>query len=64
MMQKIAKSLTQLYRDERATALMEYSLLLGLVVVAVIAIVVFAGQWVSTQWSALSSGLATTPNQP
>jgi pilus assembly protein Flp/PilA len=64
MTKRISKNLIQLYRDERATALMEYSLLLGMVVVAVIAIVVFAGQWVSTQWSALSSGLTGTPNQP
>jgi pilus assembly protein Flp/PilA len=64
MLQKASKNLVRLYRDERATALMEYSLLLGMVVVAVIAIIVFAGQWVSTQWSALSSGLTTTPNQP
>jgi pilus assembly protein Flp/PilA len=63
-MQKLKSSLTKLYRDESGTALMEYSLLLGMVVVAVIAIVVFAGQWVSAQWTALSSGLATTPNQP
>ena len=64
MIHKIAKSLTRLYRDERATALMEYSLLLGMVVVAVIGIVVFAGSWVSAQWAALSSGLISTPNQP
>jgi len=39
-------------------------LLLGMVVVAVIAIILFAGQWVSAQWQALSSGLASTPVQP
>jgi pilus assembly protein Flp/PilA len=64
MIQKVSRNLIRLYRDERATALMEYSLLLGMVVVAVIAIIVFAGQWVSTQWSALSSGLKGTPIQP
>jgi Flp pilus assembly pilin Flp len=64
MIQKVAKNLTRLPRDERATALMEYSLLLGMVVVAVISIILFAGQWVSAQWQALSSGLSQTPNQP
>jgi pilus assembly protein Flp/PilA len=64
VIQKVAKSLTRLPSDERATALMEYSLLLGMVVVAVISIILFAGQWVSAQWQALSSGLSQTPNQP
>jgi pilus assembly protein Flp/PilA len=64
MIHKVSKNLIRLYRDERATALMEYSILLGMIIVAVIAIIVFAGQWVSAQWSALSAQLKTTPNQP
>jgi pilus assembly protein Flp/PilA len=64
MIHKVSKNLIRLYRDERATALMEYSILLGMIIVAVIAIIVFAGQWVSAQWSALSTNLKTTPNQP
>jgi len=64
MIRKVTKGLRRLFRDERGTALMEYSILLGMIVVAVIAIVVFAGDWVSAQWSALSTGLGTTAIQP
>ena len=64
MIRKVTKGLRRFFRDERGTALMQYSILLGMIVVAVIAIVVFAGDWVSAQWQALSTGLSTTSIQP
>ena len=47
-------------KDDRGTALMEYSILLGMVAVAVIGFVVFAGGWMETQWSALVTALGYT----
>ena len=44
-------------KDEDGTALIEYTVLLGILLVAVIAIIVFVGGWVSGQWSALSTSL-------
>jgi pilus assembly protein Flp/PilA len=57
MLQKIGKSLLRLHHDESGTAMIEYSILLGLITVAVIAMIVFVGQWVTNQWSTLSSSL-------
>jgi pilus assembly protein Flp/PilA len=44
-------------KDEDGAALIEYTVLLGIMFVAVIAIIVFVGGWVSGQWSALSTKL-------
>jgi pilus assembly protein Flp/PilA len=44
-------------KDEDAAALIEYTVLLGILLVAVIAIIVFVGGWVSGQWSSLSAQL-------
>ena len=57
MLQKIGKSLIKLHHDESGTAMIEYSILLGLIAVAVIAMVIWVGQWITTQWSALSTSL-------
>ena len=53
--------LSRLSRDESGTALMEYSILLGMIVVATIGFVNYAGGWVSGRWSTLSTNLATSP---
>lgn len=44
-------------RNERGTALMEYSMLLGVIAVAAIGAIVFAGDWVATQWDTLQANL-------
>ena len=44
-------------QDEDGAALIEYTVLLGILLVAVIAIIVFVGGWVSGQWSSLSAQL-------
>jgi pilus assembly protein Flp/PilA len=44
-------------KDENGAALIEYTVLIGIMLVAVIAIIVFVGGWVSGQWSALSTKL-------
>lgn len=47
----------QLKRDERGVTLIEYSILIGLITVAVIASVTAVGTWVSTHWASLKTAL-------
>ena len=51
------KLVRKLSRDEEGAALIEYTVLLGILVVAVIAIIVAVGGWVNTQWSALNTSI-------
>ena len=39
--------------DEEGTALMEYTILLGILVVAVIAVITTLGGWIAAQWKNL-----------
>jgi pilus assembly protein Flp/PilA len=50
--------LTMLKKDEDGAALIEYTVLIGILLVAVIAIILFVGSWISTQWSGLSSAVS------
>ena len=45
----------KLNRDEVGAALVEYTVLLGFLIVAVIATIVAVGGWVNAQWSALNA---------
>jgi pilus assembly protein Flp/PilA len=45
-------------RSEDGVTMLEYTILLGIITVAVIASVVFAGNWVSTKWAALTAALS------
>ncbi len=49
--------IARLAKDEDGAALVEYSILIGLITVVVIAAVVFVGGWVEDQWAALQTGL-------
>jgi pilus assembly protein Flp/PilA len=44
-------------RDENGAALIEYTVLLGILLVAVIATIIFVGGWISSQWTALKTAL-------
>jgi pilus assembly protein Flp/PilA len=44
-------------RDEEGAALIEYTVLLGILLVAVIAVITFVGNWILGQWQALSGAL-------
>lgn len=48
----------KLRRDEDGAALIEYTVLLGILVVAVIATIVAVGGWVNTKWSLLQAQLS------
>jgi len=54
-MTKIRELVRKLNEDEQGAALIEYTVLLGILVVAVIAIIVAVGQWVNGKWSALNT---------
>ena len=52
------KFLQQFRDDESGAAMVEYSILIGIITVATIAAIVFVGGWVGTQWGALQTALA------
>jgi pilus assembly protein Flp/PilA len=44
-------------KDERGAALIEYTVLLGILIVAVIATIGLVGTWVNGEWTALEAAL-------
>jgi pilus assembly protein Flp/PilA len=56
-MRKATEFLKRLGRDEEGTALIEYTILLGVIAVAVITSAVTIGAWVTGKWSALCNAL-------
>jgi pilus assembly protein Flp/PilA len=48
----------RLSKDEDGATLIEYTVLLGIMLVAVIGTIVAVGNWVNTKWSLLNAGLA------
>ena len=56
-MSKAWNLIEKLRRDEDGAALIEYTVLLGVLIVAVIATIVAVGGWVNTRWTTLNSTL-------
>lgn len=56
-MSKALKLVRKLTRDEDGAALIEYTVLLGILIVAVIATIGLVGTWVSGQWTTLQASL-------
>jgi len=56
-MGKFLRTLTKFGKDEEGAALIEYTVLLGIMLVAVIATIILVGTWISGQWTALNSAL-------
>jgi pilus assembly protein Flp/PilA len=54
------KLLTRLSKDEEGAAMVEYSVLVGIITVGVIALVVRVGAWVTAEWTTLCTTLSTT----
>lgn len=54
-MRSLVKQLKALKADEEGAALIEYTVLLAILLVAVIGIIGGVGKWVSTQWASLST---------
>ena len=57
MVTRFKMSATRLLRSEDGVTMLEYTILIGIITVAVIASVAYAGTWVSTQWTALTAKL-------
>jgi pilus assembly protein Flp/PilA len=57
MLINLQTSWTRLLRSEDGVTMLEYTILLGIITVAVISSVVYAGGWVSTQWTTLTANL-------
>ena len=57
MMFKALELVRNLKKDEDGAALIEYTVLLGILVVAVIATIVAVGGWVNGQWTALNTAI-------
>jgi pilus assembly protein Flp/PilA len=56
-MAKFLKVVKSLIADEEGAALVEYTVLLGIMLVAVIATIISVGSWVNIKWSALNAAL-------
>ncbi|BCH33028.1 pilin [Mesorhizobium sp. L-8-10] len=56
-MNKLMTIARQFRDDENGAAMVEYTILLGIITVAVILSVIFVGGWVGTQWTALTTQL-------
>jgi pilus assembly protein Flp/PilA len=52
-MRQVLRLLKRLKRDDEGAALVEYTVLLGVMLVAVISTIVLVGGWVNTKWAAL-----------
>ena len=53
-MRKTVKDVAvRLWKDERGASLLEYSILIGLITVGVVATVTNVGNWISGRWTAL-----------
>jgi pilus assembly protein Flp/PilA len=57
-MDKIRVSLKKFADDEEGAALIEYTVLLGIMLVAVIGSIIYVGGWITTEWQALTTALA------
>jgi pilus assembly protein Flp/PilA len=54
---KAIRLLKRLGKDENGAALLEYTVLLGILLVAVIAVIAAVGSWISNEWVALNGKL-------
>lgn len=59
-MQKAFKLLQRVAKDEEGTALVEYSILLGVIAVVCVAAAVAVGNWSGSKWQALCTALSIT----
>ena len=59
-MQKVVKLCQRVAKDEDGAALVEYSILLGVVAVACVALAIAVGGWSASRWAALCTALSAT----
>jgi pilus assembly protein Flp/PilA len=56
-MKKIVQTVKAFGRDEEGAALIEYTVLLGILLITVIASINTVGGWINTKWTALAASL-------
>ena len=56
-MRSVMKVLNQLKSDEDGASLIEYTVLLGILLVAVIVVIGAVGNWINNEWTALNANL-------
>ncbi|BCG75750.1 pilin [Mesorhizobium sp. 113-1-2] len=56
-MKKFMTMTRQFRDDETGAAMVEYTVLLGIITVAVIATVILVGAWITGQWTTLQAAL-------
>jgi len=56
-MKKLMTMTRQFRDDENGAAMVEYTILLGIITVAVIASIIIVGTWVTGKWTALTLAL-------
>ena len=59
-MRRISQLMGRLYRDEEGAALVEYTVLLGIMLVAVITTISLVGGWMTNKWTALWNALSAS----
>jgi pilus assembly protein Flp/PilA len=57
LLNQLKKDAFRFKKDEDGAALIEYTVLLGILLVAVIAIIGLVGTWINGQWNALQGQL-------
>jgi pilus assembly protein Flp/PilA len=57
-MRKTLQWIRNFARDEQGAALVEYTVLLGIMLVAVVATIGLVGGWVNSKWAALWTALS------
>jgi pilus assembly protein Flp/PilA len=57
-MQKLKKLVWRVAKDEEGTALIEYSILLGVIAVVCVAAAIAVGNWSGSKWQALCTALS------
>ena len=60
-MSKVLAFIDMFRKDEDGAALVEYTVLLGIPLVAVIATIAAVGAWVNNKWTELNANLALHP---
>jgi pilus assembly protein Flp/PilA len=58
-MSKYLQAAKNLIKDEEGAALIEYTVLLGILLVAVILVIGGVGTWINNEWTKLCSSLTT-----
>jgi len=56
-MSKAWSLIQKLSRDEDGAALIEYTVLLGILLIAVVATIIAVGSWVNGRWTALNTAI-------